>query len=131
MAARNIRIPIRIITEKKQMRTDSIFYAGKSIAHVKILNRDYVLCAAGDYEFSIGNRFYNETSAIVKRLKDHGLASGQRSGKINVDNWGWFGINVWIDGHCQINPTDAYSTYDEAMKAFVKFVQEDIQRSTK
>jgi hypothetical protein len=54
-----------------------------------------------------------------------------------VSNWGWFGINVWeqrpeIPGlpagkdFCLDYPTDAYSTYDEAMEAFIAFVEEDI-----
>jgi hypothetical protein len=120
-----IHVPIRIITPKKPHRTDSLFYSGKSIADEVLGNREYVLTTAGEYRFNVGDRGYDQYSRIVRRMNDRTLASWKNSGKLNEDNWGWFGINLWIGGECQDTPTDVYSGYDEAMSAFVKFVESD------
>jgi len=123
-----IRIPVEIITEKRSHRTDSIFYAGKNIARVSILNREYVLTTAGEYEFWYNGKFYDEHAPMLKRYKNIWLRQMEDSGKMVVDNWGWFGINVWIDGKCQDYPTDVYSEYDEALNAFIEFVEKDLNK---
>ena len=136
----NIRIPIKIITPKISHRTDSIFYSGKNIAEVKVRNRTYVLTTAGEYNFTYTDshgKFQagDHTCPMLKRWKDHKLRWLDRTG--HVDNWGWFGIYVWesipnIPGlprgkdRCLDTPTDVYSTYDEAMKAFVEYVTRDL-----
>ena len=121
-----IRIPVEIITEKRPHRTDSIFYAGKDIARVRVLNREYVLTTAGEYHFSIGDKDYDEHAPMLKRYKNIWLRQMERSGKMTVNNWGWFGINIWIDGKCMGYPTDCYSEYDEALNAFTELVEKDI-----
>jgi hypothetical protein len=141
MPARYIRIPIKILTEKISHRTNSIFYAGRNIAKVQVLNREYVLTTSGEYQFELAGTEYRFDSSdnpripkAVRRLKDHGLKAKERLGSLNISNWGWFGINVWENQaqsgparwECLDYPTDAYSTYDEAMTAFVKFVQKDV-----
>lgn len=143
MSARYIRIPIIVLTEKIPHRTNSIFYAGRDIAKVSILNREYVLTTSGTYQFELeGKKYRFDSSDSVRpvkswgRLKDHGLKAKERRGSLNISNWGWFGINVW-ENHpiiptgperwqCLDYPTDAYSTYDEAMTAFVEFVQDNL-----
>jgi len=143
MAMLNITIPIQIITKKiGNIRTNSIFYAGKDIAKVKIGNKEYVLTTAGEYSFmnlwwpepgtecripfplplnDVTQKFLDEQSDIVKRLTDKRIERLDLSGF--VYNWGWFGINVWENEKCMPTPTEAYSTYDEAMKAFIEYVQ--------
>ena len=176
-----IKVPIKILTPKlAENKQDSIFYAGKNIAEVKVRDRTYVLTTAGEYNFSLKepkkgasgefipprgyfsrglSRAYgfhepaglypeeetisinssdnqddkiravikSLTDAKIKKLNDNGL----------VENWGWFGINIWqkrpdIPGltpgqdQCLDFPTDAYSSYDEAMEAFIAIVEKDI-----
>jgi hypothetical protein len=150
----HIKVPIKIITPKiAKNKQDSIFYAGKNIAEVKVRNRTYVLTTAGEYNFSLeenegGVSFescnmveawlqrklpgrkppQNFTDTKIKALGDKDL----------ISNWGWFGINVWekrpdIPGlppgkdQCLLDCTDVYSEYNEALKAFIAFVETDIQ----
>lgn len=150
MPARYIRIPITILTEKIPHRTNSIFYVGRNIAKVRVLNREYVLTTSGEYQFELEGTEYHlesdspKTPKAVRRLKDHGLKAKERMGSLNISHWGWFGINVWENQaqsgrsedfdlgenarwECLDYPTDYYSTYDEALTAFVKFVQKEIQ----
>jgi hypothetical protein len=135
-----IKLPIKIITKKlARNKTDSIFYAGKDIAKFKVGNREYVLTTAGEYKFYLPppkSKYspfgptkyrgpYNEKSSYqVRHLTDKIIKQiGQDD---RIDNWGWFGINLWVDNQCQDIPTDAYSTYDEAMEAFISFIQKDL-----
>jgi hypothetical protein len=71
--------------------------------------------------------FRTLTDAKIKKLNDNGL----------VENWGWFGINIWQkrpdipvltpgQDQCLDFPTDAYSSYDEAMEAFIAIVEKDL-----
>ena len=111
----HIKVPIKIITPKiAKNKQDSIFYAGKNIAEVKVRNRTYVLTTAG-----------HDTK--IKALGDKDL----------ISNWGWFGINVWetrpdIPGlppgkdQCLPYPTEVWSEYDEAMNAFIEYVEKDL-----
>jgi hypothetical protein len=121
----NIILPITVVTKKLAAnKTDSIFYAGKVIANLQVGNREYVLTTAGEYIFRLkpeGRVWDHRHSASltdkdIKHLGEDDL----------VDNWGWFGINLWINGQCQTTPTDAYSSYDEAMEAFTTFIQKDL-----
>jgi hypothetical protein len=132
----NIRIPVKIITPKISHRTDSIFYSGKNIAEVKVRNRTYILTTAGEYKFTYTNasgktRVGNEHCSMLKRWKDHKIRWLDRNGYVN--NWGGFGISVWetISGQehgVYPTPSDVYSTYDEAMKAFIKYVTKDLTK---
>jgi hypothetical protein len=147
-----IKVPIKILTKKiAKNKQDSIFYAGKNIAEVKVRNRTYVLTTAGEYKFSLKGPWIafdscelarawvqgklpgprppqNFTDAMIKKLDDND----------QIENWGWFGINVWekrpnIPGlppgkdQCLDYPTDTWSTYDEALKAFINFVEKDLK----
>jgi len=159
----HIKVPIKIITPRiAKNKQDSIFYAGKNIAEVQIRNRTYVLTTAGEYKFSLdgrrrreerrrgsslisfdshrmigagapGHTRYNALSKLtdkkIKTLGDRGL----------VENWGWFGINVWekrpdIPGlppgkdQCLLDCTDVWSEYDEALNAFIEFVEKDLTK---
>ena len=154
-----IKVPIKILTPKiAENKQDSIFYAGKNIAEVKIHNRTYVLTTAGEYTFSLEENEgcvsfescnmveawlqgklpgrkppRNFTDTKIKALGDKDL----------IENWGWFGINVWDKtptleqsqpGHFQIieketcrdTPTEVWSEYDEALSAFIEFVEKDL-----
>jgi hypothetical protein len=137
-----IRVPIKILTPKiAQNKQNSIFYAGKNIAEVKILNRTYVLTTAGQYSFALKEghgtvSFESEdllqnwlkgklpgrrpprifTDATIKTLGDHDL----------VSNWGWFGINVWVDKDILSGPVEVYSNYDEALESFIAYVEKDL-----
>jgi hypothetical protein len=135
-----ISIPVEIITKKiSNTKTDSIFYAGKNIAVVHTKTHGYVLTTAGEYSFTNkiqGEEIYNEKSKVVKRLTDKRIKWLNDNNLIG--NWGWFGINVWkkvpgkkdkcLDYQCLDYPTDVYSQYDEALKAFVKFVTTEIRK---
>jgi hypothetical protein len=136
-----IEIPVTIITKKiARNKTDSFFYSGKAIASVKYGNREYILTTAGmyDFTFKVGKkedhyklesyskqfaklvRKYKLTDAHIKSLTDDGHT---------IENWGWFGINVYVNDRFQDTPTDAYGTYDEAMEAFKEYVVMDYTNS--
>ena len=129
-----IKIPITILTKKIPSRQNSIFYAGKDIASVMIGTRSYVLTTAGQYIFDYTNLKGDtvrgdETSKIVSQLTDHKIR--QMGFNDSIHNWGWFGINVWYTDatgrtQCLGVPTDAYTNYDEAMDAFISYVEKDI-----
>jgi hypothetical protein len=95
-------LPLTITTKKiSPTKTDSIFYEGKDIASIKILNREYVLTTAGEYEW-IG---LDGRKAISRsRLTDKIIAAMDKDDL--KSNWGWFGINVWVDEKCLDYPTD-------------------------
>lgn len=125
-----LKIPIKIITKKiHPHKTNSIFYAGKNIACVHYGNREYTLTTAGEYSYTSkinGKKRYDEHSRIVKSwLTDSRIK--KLSDENLMNNWGWYGINVWVDDQCMDTPTDCYSQYDEAMQAFVKYVTRDLQ----
>jgi hypothetical protein len=129
----NIHAVIEVITPKiSSTKTNSIFYAGKNIAVLdlkRLCGLEYVLTTAGMYSFACrvqGEQVYNEMSNLVKRYTDKRIKKLDQDDLIG--NWGWFGINVWKDGQCLDVPTDCYSTYDEAMEAFLKFVKADLQK---
>jgi hypothetical protein len=153
-----IKVPIKIITPKIPGKQDSVFYAGKNIAEVKVRDRTYVLTTAGEYTFSLeengdtisfdsdrmigggapgrtrNNTLSRLTGKKIKTLNDNGL----------IINWGWFGINVWEQqpyitqtqprnfsitpkDQCLPTPTDVYSSYDEAMNAFIEYIEKDLK----
>lgn len=124
---KSINIPIQILTQKlARNKQDSVFYAGKDIAKVKVANREYVLTTSGEYRFAKGGVTHDENSKTVKTLNDEII---KRLGDNDlISNWGWFGINLWINDKCQSVPTDCYSRYDEAMVAFVEFVIKDLTK---
>jgi hypothetical protein len=129
----NIILPIKIFTPKiARNKTNSLFYAGQNIAEVKVLNRTYVLTTAGQYRFSLDKKTVNfndnlddKIRAIISKLTDRKIKALDDQG--NVQNWGWFGINVW--NWAQLLPIsfNCFSEYDEAMKAFVTEVTKNIQ----
>ena len=139
-----LSIPIKILTPKIPGKQDSIFYAGKKIAEIKIRNRTYVLTTAGKYQFlykvlkSPTNShvlYPNGRGLKPSVLTDAKIKNMNRKGQ--VENWGWFSINIWetrpnIPGlspskdQCLFNPTKTWSKYDEAMNAFIKFVKSDL-----
>lgn len=134
-----ITIPVTVLTKKvAQNKQDSVFYAGHNIAEVKIRNRLYVLTTAGHYQFSLEeNRpaisFDSDDSPATKRAKAKALPK-LTDAKIRTltdndlaSNWGWFGINVWEGDTCLPEPTGVYSQYDEALKAFIEYVEKDLQ----
>ena len=150
-----IKVPIKIITPKiAKNKQNSIFYAGHNIAEVKVRDRTYVLTTAGEYKFSMkensdpisftsdrmigagapGRTRYN----ILSKLTDNKIAQ-----TVLIENWGWFGINVWDKiptleqpqpGHFQIveketcldTPVEVWSEYDEALAAFIEYVEKDL-----
>ena len=131
-----IEVPISILTPKIagpfSRKTNSIFYAGKTIAEARVpgLNRTYVLTTAGEYSFTYqtGRKLPgspvitgNEKSACVARWTDKDIDDLDAPSL-----WGWFGINIWQGETCLDYPVDAYSNYDEAMGAFRIFVEQDI-----
>lgn len=129
-----VNISIEIITKKiSDTKTNSIFYAGKNIARIQIKGYEYVLTTAGQYSFTNkiqGEEIWNETSKVVKRLTDKRIKWLNDNNLIG--NWGWFGINVWKkvpgkEDQCLDYPADAYTQYDEALKAFKDFVRKDIR----
>lgn len=135
---KSISIPVEVLCKSKgPNKQDSFFYAGNNIARVRILNREYVLTTSGMYDFAfisgrkrrdfkiasddirrfrtLANRL---TDARIKKLTDNGAL---------VSNWGWFGINVWEDDKCLADTaTVCYGEYDEAMTAFITFIQKDL-----
>lgn len=135
----NITIPIEILTPKIPGKQDSVFYHGKNIARARIRNREYILTTAGEYCFSYKDqsgreRVGDQNSAYLKNDRKIGYLS--REGLMT--NWGFFGINVWeqrpnIPGLpagkdvCLDYPTDVYSCYDEALKAFKSFIETDLK----
>ncbi|MCX5884304.1 MAG: hypothetical protein NT096_00065 [Proteobacteria bacterium] len=156
-----IKIPIKIITPKiAQNKQDSIFYAGKVIAEVKARNRTYVLTTAGEYKFSLkeneGSISFDSldlarawTQGRLPGPTHHRLPRNFTDAKIKalgdkdlVSNWGWFGVNVWeqrpnIPGlpqgkdQCLIEPCEVWSDYDEAMNAFIEYVEKEITRENR
>jgi hypothetical protein len=121
-------------------KQDAIFYAGRTIAEVEAGNRTYVLTTAGEYSFRYkGHDVYrtesgliSEASAAIKQVTPLTGLTDQVIKKLSdedqISNWGWFGINQWINGTCQITPTDVYSKYDEALAAFKAFVKNDLSK---
>jgi hypothetical protein len=82
--------------------------------------------------------FRTLTDAKIKKLGDNDL----------ISNWGWFGINVWVKtpnisqpqpGNftieqketCLDTPTDVWSEYNEALKAFIDYVEQDLRKESK
>jgi hypothetical protein len=142
----NIQIPVEIITPRIAFnKQDSFFYAGKNIAKVVVGNREYVLTTSGTYAFSLKEG--GETIAFDARDRHIGAGcpGGQRAhayrtltdakieklGAMDKDlitNWGWFGINVWVDGKFQDASDSVWSEYDEALKAFKTFITNDVAK---
>lgn len=136
-----IQIPIKILTRKiAQNKQNSIFYAGKNIAEVKIRDKRYILTTSGFYQFSLkeDGKVYSFDShwpevkrhcKVLAKLTD---AKIRRLGTEDwCSNWGWFGVNVWLSvpsfGEvCQPEPTEVSSDYDEALKSFINYIQKDI-----
>lgn len=122
----SIEIPITIHTPKiSRKKTNSIFYAGKNIASIKLCGIEYVLTTAGTYKFSLNpdskiHDFSIPPKRVLPYLDDERIQGIDLVGLIL--NWGWFGINVWVKGTCMDYPTDSYSEYDEALGGFKEFV---------
>lgn len=129
-----IRVPFEIITKKiSNNKTDSIFYAGENIARCRTNTHEYVLTTAGEYRFK--RKTYkgirdcdekeapNMTDALIKKLSDDDM----------IQNWGWFGMNVWELGAFatkiySLDCNEVWSQYDEAIENFKRCVQEHIQK---
>jgi hypothetical protein len=146
-----IKVPIKILTPKlAQNKQDSIFYAGKNIAEVKVRDRTYVLTTAGEYNF-----YTKENSSEDPYKICNGIPVDKRSKRVIktlttarlknmgdndlISNWGWFSINVWQTrpetqfsapgkDQCLLDPTAVWSTYDEALTAFIEFVEQDLAK---
>jgi hypothetical protein len=92
-------------------------------------NREYILTTTGQYSFATkinGEEIRNSTSTIVKRLNDKRIK--YLCDNDLIGNWGWYGINLWVNAQCQDVPTDCYSIYDEAMSAFKEYVKKDLEK---
>lgn len=128
-----LKIPIKIITPKiAPDKTNSIFYSSKNIAYIKAFNQEYILTTAGEYKFYVkenDNTCYNEESPVIQVLSDKHIKNLDNNGLI--DNWGWFGINKWIDNKFYDTLGECYSLYDEALNAFITLVKEDLMRHIK
>jgi len=131
-------LPVQILANKiSTSKTNSIFYHGKRIASALIAREKgipyrYYLTTAGAYDFErkahIGTtRYRSEDSGfktdhlddvIIKKISDEGL----------IHNWGWFCIERWVKDDQKGTLGECYSTYDEAMEAFLKLVPEDIEK---
>ena len=131
-----IKIPIKIITPMlKPNRKNSFFYAGKNIAKVEYRNTEYVLTTAGEYVFTYKSKDYQVEEfdgfklalSNLSELTDTKIRKMDERG--DIENWGWFGINVWIDGKCQDYPTATYTEYDEALTNFRLYVKQAITHS--
>ncbi len=131
-------VPVFIITDKKEYRTNAFFYQGENIAVVKYGDTEYVLTTGGHYIFNYKGSTYNSekcykplplfanlrdlTDKKIKTLSEHKL----------IHRWGYFYIRVWENGKTQdkqrIIDADklAWSLYDEAMNNFKTYVKNDI-----
>jgi hypothetical protein len=129
-----IKIPITVLVPRKPNRQDSIFYGTQPIAQVTINNRKYVLTTAGTYNYSYQDKKGawhrgNQNSPCVKRWTNRDIKNLDKN---RVDNWGWFGINIWkvdltINKETFLDSdNNVWSTYDEAMEAFINFVERNI-----
>ena len=138
-----MKIPVKILVKKIPRKQNSIFYCKyPAIAQFRIGNRTYVLTTAGEYRFYDkvdGKTIYTELSTrVINKLTDRTIT---QMGRDDLQlNWGWFGINVWQQSGnptpglnekggietCLNDPTDAYSTYDEAMTAFKEYIEKDL-----
>lgn len=127
-----LEIPVKIITPMiGTNRTDSIFYDGKDIAKVIVGNHEYVLTTAGEYKFTYKGNLYNSSvtykkvwNNLVNELTNTKIRKMNDNGEI--ENWGWFGINIWRDGKILDYPTDVYYDYEEAIEHFKQCVKNDI-----
>jgi hypothetical protein len=132
----NIRIPIKILTPRIRGKNNSLFYAGRNIASVKTSNREYVLTTSGSYSFRLKEnekRYTYEPGDIPSRSFNRARNSLTDSrikvldNNLLIENWGWFGINVWEDKRFMSDEApNTYGIYDEALKAFKEFIEKDI-----
>ena len=132
-----VEIPVTIYEKKlAKNKTNSIFYAGKNIAEVDICTgktrTKYILTASGAYDFYANptgdyhGRYEFEDCDDAEMLL--GLLTDAKIKKIEDPSaWGYFEIHH-LDGDFNWvgTPDQAYSDYDEAMEAFVKYVKKDI-----
>lgn len=126
-----IKLPITILTPKIPGKTDSIFYAGKDIASITILETEYLLTTRGYYKFWVKEKMYTFDSGdkvprIVSTLTDKTI-----KGICEDGNWGWFTIEINDPKSTRDNidwgPTDEiYSDYDEAIKSFVEYIEAEL-----
>lgn len=138
-----IKIPITVLVPRKPNRQNSIFYGTQPIAQVTINNRKYVLTTAGEYKYNYhllkdhrGTwRDGDENSPILKKWTDKNIRKLEIQN--TIQNWGWFGIGIWkVDPPLFAGKTNketffdadnnVWSTYDEAMEAFINFVERNI-----
>lgn len=131
----HIEIPVEVTTPMLTLtRKNSLFYAGKDIARVNHGKTEYILTTAGEYVFTYKSKNYSmnmfddtkSTISDLSELTDTKIRKMDERG--DIENWGWFGINVWIDGKCQDYPMGVYSTYDEALSSFCSYVKNDITK---
>ncbi len=135
-------VPVFIITDRKEHRTNCFFYQKKNIAVVKYGDTEYVLTTGGvgegHYIFNYKGNTYNNsiepftlprhqkladlTDKKIAKLREHGL----------IHTWGYFFIRVFQNGETQdkqhIIDADklAWTMYDEAVKNFTIYVKNDI-----
>jgi hypothetical protein len=128
-----VSFPIKILKKRLPRKTNSVFYAGKDIAEIKINTKLFILTTAGYYEFQYQDRSGktqkgNESSPIIKTWTDKKIKI--ISDNDWISNWGWFTIEVWEQDDNKSTmikvPDTAYTTYDEAMEAFTKFIKESL-----
>jgi hypothetical protein len=136
----HIKIPIQILTQKiAPNKTDSIFYAGKDIAEIKIGYTSYILTTAGEYAFYLkhdsgtsglynidsNGKSYGKKPSVLIKLTD---AIISRIGRDDlVMNWGWFTVVIrsQMDNE-YIHTEEVYSSYNEAIDSFIAFVEKDL-----
>ena len=129
----HMEIPVNILIKKLAVnRTNSFFYAGKDIAKVIYGKTDYVLTTAGEYVFTYKGLNYSMESYDALKIALSKL-SGLTDTKIkkidergDIENWGWFGINKWVNDKIQDTPTPGFTYYGEALNGFTSFVKKDI-----
>ena len=116
-----VKIPITILTPKIPGKINSIFYAGKDIARVKILGTFFTLTSSGFYKFSLDGKTHQfDTGDRLPKIISS-LTDAKIKAQVNEENWGWFTVKISTDdaiGHTE----EVYSTYDEAIKSFIAFV---------
>ena len=137
----HIKIPIKILIQKlAPNKTDSIFYAGKDIAKIKVGDKVYILTTAGVYNFYLKHdagtssqyevgcdgKSYGKKPSVLNKLTDAIISRiGRDDG---VMNWGWFTVIIEQPVNDYTHTEEVYSSYNEAIESFIAFVETDLAR---